>query len=167
MFFFHALYNACWVILHTFFSSADFVLKYTFFKNMFSGIPSECRTVWIWVHTVCKCSQHTTKVATSGERAENKLLDLSKRTFLRENSLCRSYNEKHVVVVLFFFVSEDQSSPSPSFTTHRSRAVRLLQFFLVCASVFLYVAFVLPLFVPYLYFSWYLGKAVLRDCGIP
>ena len=52
-----------------------------FFKKNLSGMPSECQTVWIqirpdvlsgliWVQTVCKGYQQTTKVATSGERVK-------------------------------------------------------------------------------------------------
>ena len=52
------------------------------------------------------------------------------------------------------------------FSTVRSKAVFLLQLFFVCGSVVLYVAFVLSLFVLHLFFVWYHGKAVLRDCGI-
>ena len=55
-----------------------FLLNEIFQKNL-PGIPSECQTVWIqirpdilsgliWVQTVCKGYQQTTKVATSGER---------------------------------------------------------------------------------------------------
>ena len=38
--------------------------------------------------------------------------------------------------------------------------------FFVCAFVVSYVAFVLYLFVPNLYFLWCFGKAVLTDCNI-
>ena len=51
-------------------------------------------------------------------------------------------------------------------TDLRSMAVPLLQFFFVCASVISYVAFVLSLFVPQLFFCWFLGRALLRDCDI-
>ena len=65
-----------WIILHAFLSSADFFCCFYFSKiNFFilSGIPSECRTVWIqirtdiqsvliWVQTVCKGYQQTTLV---------------------------------------------------------------------------------------------------------
>ena len=36
---------------------------------------------------------------------------------------------------------------------------------MIWASVASYVAFVLSLFVPHLSLFWYLGRAVLRDCG--
>ena len=52
------------------------------------------------------------------------------------------------------------------FSTDCSKAVPLLQFFFVCASVVSYVAFVLSLFVSHLSFIWCLGRAVLRDCGV-
>ena len=56
-----------------------FVVCGFFLKINFLGIPSQCQTVWtqirpdvlsglIWVQTVCKGYQQTTKVATSGER---------------------------------------------------------------------------------------------------
>ena len=51
-----------------------------------------------------------------------------------------------------------------SLSADRSKAILLLQFFFVCTSVVLYVAFVLSLFVPHLSFFWHLRKAVLRDC---
>ena len=55
-------------------SSVDF-FKINFFSDNISGIPSECQTIWIqirpdvlsgliWVQTVCKGYQQTTKVAT-------------------------------------------------------------------------------------------------------
>ena len=57
--------------------------------------------------------------------------------------------------------------PSSSFCTDRSNAVFLLQFFYVYSvSVVSYVAFVLSLFVPHLFFFWCLGMAVLPDSGI-
>ena len=60
-------------------SSADFFFQNYFFQKILSGILSECQTVWIqiradilsaliWVQTVCKGYQQTTKVATSEER---------------------------------------------------------------------------------------------------
>ena len=39
-------------------------------------------------------------------------------------------------------------------------------FFLVCASMILYVAFVVTLFVPHFSFTRYLGRIVLREYGI-
>ena len=53
-----------------------------------------------------------------------------------------------------------------SFSTDCSKAVPLLQFFFVGASVASYMAFVLPLSVPHLSFFWCLVKGVLRHCGI-
>ena len=65
------------------------------------------------------------------------------------------------------------TNPSPpphthgnNFPTDRSKAVPLLLFFFVCASVVSYVALVLSLFEPHLFFFWCLGRAVLRDWGI-
>ena len=68
-----------------FLSSADFFFFFfsIFFSNNLSGIPSECQTVWIqirrdvlsgliWVQTICKGYQQTTKVATIGERVKQK-----------------------------------------------------------------------------------------------
>ena len=40
-----------------------------------------------------------------------------------------------------------------------------LQFFFLCASVVSYDEF-FALFVPYIAFYWYLGKALFRHCGI-
>ena len=47
----------------------------------------------------------------------------------------------------------------------QGKAVHLLQFFFVSASVISYVAFVLSLFVGHLSFFRYSGKIVLRDCA--
>ena len=52
------------------------------------------------------------------------------------------------------------------FPTDSFKKVLLFQFCSVCVSVVSYVAFVFFLFGPYLSFLWYLGRAVLRDCGI-
>ena len=46
-----------------------------------------------------------------------------------------------------------------------SNAVSVLQLIFVCASVVSYVAFVLSLFVPHLFFLSCLGMAVFHDCG--
>ena len=48
----------------------------------------------------------------------------------------------------------------PSFPTDRSKAIPLLQFFFVCVSVMLYVAFVVSLFVPHLSFPFCPGRVV-------
>ena len=64
------------VILHAFLSSVDFFFKYLLKIKSFRSIPSEFQTVWIqitpvvllgliWVQTVYKGYQQTTKVATS------------------------------------------------------------------------------------------------------
>ena len=56
-----------------FLSSADFISKSTFFRNISPGISSECQTVWIqirykvlpglkWIQTVCRGYQETTLV---------------------------------------------------------------------------------------------------------
>ena len=61
-----------------FFVVCGYFFKLTFLQKYLSGIPSECQTVWIqikpgvlpgliWVQTVCKGYQQTTKVATSME----------------------------------------------------------------------------------------------------
>ena len=58
--------------MYAFLSSADLFSK-SFFRNIFSGIPSECQTVWIqirpdvlsglvWIQTVCNGYQQTTLV---------------------------------------------------------------------------------------------------------
>ena len=52
-----------------------------------------------------------------------------------------------------------------SLPTDRKKAVPLLQFVFVCASVISYVKYVLTLYVPHLFF-WRLGWAVLRAFGI-
>ena len=62
-----------------------------------------------------------------------------------------------------------RTGPNPllnNVPTDRSKAVLLLQFFFICASVVSYMVFVLSLFVHHLSFFWWLGKAVLRICGI-
>ena len=51
-------------------------------------------------------------------------------------------------------------------TAARSKAVLLLRFFFVCASVVSNMAFVLSVFVPILSFFWFLGQAVFHYCGI-
>ena len=56
--------------------------------------------------------------------------------------------------------------PQRSFPTDRPKAVPLLRFLFVCASVVSYVAFVLSFRVPQLSIFWYIGKVVLRDCSI-
>ena len=69
--------SACWVILHDLFSvsSADFLQNLLFRKNL-SGTLSVLQTVWIqirihvllvliWVQTVCKDFQQTSKVTAS------------------------------------------------------------------------------------------------------
>ena len=48
-------------------SSADFFQNY-FFQKILSGTLSECQTVWI--QTVCKGYQQTTKVASCKERVK-------------------------------------------------------------------------------------------------
>ena len=52
-----------------------------------------------------------------------------------------------------------------SFLTDRSKAVSLLQFFFVHASVVSYLTCLLALFVHQTSFLWCLGRAVLHDCG--
>ena len=63
-------------------SSGDF-FQNQLFQKILSGTLSECQTVWIqirtdillvliWVQTVCKCNQQTTKVAASMERVKHK-----------------------------------------------------------------------------------------------
>ena len=60
------------IIFHAFFSSAEF-FQNQLFRKILSGLSSECQTVWIqirpdkmsgliWVQTVCKYYQQTTKV---------------------------------------------------------------------------------------------------------
>ena len=73
------------VILHVFCRLGNFLNRLFFFQNNLSGMPSGCQTVWIqirpdflsgliWVQTVCKNYQQTTKVATSGKRVKAVLL---------------------------------------------------------------------------------------------
>ena len=65
------------------------------------------------------------------------------------------------------YASKTSLSPSSFFYFNRFKAVPLLQFFFVFASVVSYAAlFFLSLLVPYLPFFWRLGTAVIRDCGI-
>ena len=56
--------------------------------------------------------------------------------------------------------------PVVFFSTDRSKAAPLLQFFFVCVSMGSCVAVVLSLFVPHLSFFLCFGKAVFHDCGI-
>ena len=60
--------------------SADFFQNYLF-RKILSGIQSECQMVWIqirtdiwsvliWIQTVCKGCQQTTKVAASRQRVK-------------------------------------------------------------------------------------------------
>ena len=68
-----------------FFVVNGFCYEINFFKKNLSGIPSECQTVWvqirpdvlsglIWVQIVCKGYQQMTKVATSREGVNSKIL---------------------------------------------------------------------------------------------
>ena len=96
-----------------FLSSVNFFFKLTVSKKNLAGIPSECQTVWIvlssntsgliWVQTICKGYQQTTKVATSGERVKMEslmiilvLFVLSPKKTQRKNKLCCRYSlESH------------------------------------------------------------------------
>ena len=68
-----------------------------------------------------------------------------------------AYNQGYILS--FFFQTKSGLLPN-CFRTDNSKAVMLLQFFFVCASVVSYVAFVLCLFVPGLTF-------VPRECCTP
>ena len=68
-----------------FLSSADF-FQSLLFQKILSGTLSECGTVWIqirsdsllvliWVQTICKGYQQTTKVAASKERVNQLVID--------------------------------------------------------------------------------------------
>ena len=75
---------ACWVIFQNLLSSAVFCVfffKIMFFEKILSGLPLQCQTVWIqirpdkmsgliWVQTVCKGYQQTTKSVTDSKRAK-------------------------------------------------------------------------------------------------
>ena len=74
---------ACWVIFHDLIVVCWIFSKLTFFKKI-SGKLSECKTVCIqirtdilsvliWVQTLCKGYQQTTKVAASKERVKTKM----------------------------------------------------------------------------------------------
>ena len=71
-----ALIFACLVILHAFWSSVDFFFKLTFSKKSFRNTirvsnsldPDQAWSGLIWVQTVCKGYQQTTKISTSGKR---------------------------------------------------------------------------------------------------
>ena len=73
-----------------------------------------------------------------------------------------------------FRTSKTSLSPPPSptprppraFPINGSKALHLLQFFIVCAIVVSYMAFVLSLFVPHLSFFGVLGRLCIRDCFI-
>ena len=90
--------------------------------------------------------------------------------------MSRPFIKKGLEIRQMFREGEPALSPSPhpppprlptsSFPTYRSKAVPLLQFIFVCASVVSYVAFVLSLLVPYLPFFCCFGRPVLRDCRI-
>ena len=65
-----------------FFVFCRFLFGNQLFRKILSGIPSGCQTVWIqiqrdilsslvWVQTVCKGYQRTTKVASSRQRVDN------------------------------------------------------------------------------------------------
>ena len=84
----HELF-ACWVIFDDFLSSADFFQNYLF-QKILSGTLSECQTVWIqvrtdilsvliWVQTVCKGYQQTTKFTASKERVKTTPYNLRHR----------------------------------------------------------------------------------------
>ena len=81
----HEVSFACWVILSL--SSADFFQNYHF-QKIISGTLSVCQTVWIqirtdnlsvliWVQTVCKGYQQTTKVAACKERVKFVLYNIN------------------------------------------------------------------------------------------
>ena len=64
-------------------------------KKKISGIPSKYQTFWlqirpdillglIWVQTVCKGNQQTTKVATSGERVNMYQIQRERKTCINE-----------------------------------------------------------------------------------
>ena len=71
--------------------------------------------------------------------------------------------------LLFCFLNPRHPHPitllPSSFPNDHSKAIPLLEFFFVCASV-VSVAVDLSLFVPQLSFFWCLGRAVLRDFDI-
>ena len=69
--------SACWVIFHAFVVVCG-LFQNSLFQEVLSGTPSECQMVWIqirtdivsvliWVQTVCKGYQQTTKVAVNKE----------------------------------------------------------------------------------------------------
>ena len=83
-----------------------FFFKINFFKKYLSGIPSECQIIWIqirpdilsgliWIQTVCKGYQQTTKVATSWKELiviysllRLKSVSINKTLILHENVCC-------------------------------------------------------------------------------
>ena len=71
---FERLLFACWLILHAFCHLLIFFFELAFPKKYFRNqtvwiqIRSDVLAGLIWVQTVCKGSQQTTKVTTSGER---------------------------------------------------------------------------------------------------
>ena len=102
-------------------SSADF-FQHSIFPKIISGTLSECQTVWIqirtdatsvliWIQTVCKCYQQTTKVAASKERVniihytQSLTQSLSKRQTVW---LCRSWSGSKLFANV---ISRRQKSP--------------------------------------------------------
>ena len=72
---------AGWVILYAFCRVWSLIKVQCFLKKKLSGIPPEYQIIWIqirtdktsgliWIQTVCKGYQQTTKDATSGERVK-------------------------------------------------------------------------------------------------
>ena len=92
---------ACFLVVCGFIFKIIFFFFFFFFFKKLSGIPSEYQTVWIqirpdilsgliWVQTVCKSNQQTTKVATSGERVKLLISREKKNCFLSSFSTDRS-----------------------------------------------------------------------------
>ena len=79
--------SAFWVIFHAFAVVCQFFfgINFPFFKKLLSGTLLECQTVWIqistdfssiliWLQTVCKGYQQTTKVSACRHRVRDLLL---------------------------------------------------------------------------------------------
>ena len=98
--------SAYLVLFHDFKLSADFFFKFTFKKKILPGTLSECQTDWnqirtdtlsvlIWLQTVCKGYQVTTKVPASRQRVKyaNSSLTLSCISWMRETLTLHAENK--------------------------------------------------------------------------
>ena len=87
------------VFLYVFLSSSILKINF-FFRNVFSGTPSECQTVWIQirtdilsglikVQTVCNSYRHTSKVADSKEGVMGLLCTVQEEVLRMDAQACK------------------------------------------------------------------------------